>query len=59
VGMLSSFTENCIHLLAGLQALIEMAPGGSGPAVARALMARQDRAGRMQIGESWSAAQSV
>jgi len=40
-----------MHLSLELQSLVELAPGGSGPAVARAMNARQDRAMMMQVGE--------
>lgn len=42
--------EDLEHLYLDALALVEVAPNGTGPAIARALLARQDRAQRMQIG---------
>ena len=42
--------EDLEHMYMDALSLIEMAPGGSGPIIARALLARQDRAMRLQTG---------
>ncbi|KAJ9514810.1 hypothetical protein QJQ45_028482, partial [Haematococcus lacustris] len=42
--------EELEHMYLDALTLVESAPGGSGPAVARALQARQERATHMQVG---------
>ncbi len=39
------------HMYLDALALVELAPGGTGPVLARALEARQERATRMQTGK--------
>uniref|UniRef100_A0A7S3R2T6 C2 domain-containing protein n=1 Tax=Dunaliella tertiolecta TaxID=3047 RepID=A0A7S3R2T6_DUNTE len=45
-------TEEMEHMYTEALSLVELAPGGSGPAVAKAMNARQDRAMMMQVGPS-------
>ncbi|KAF5837475.1 hypothetical protein DUNSADRAFT_4277 [Dunaliella salina] len=43
-------TEEMEHMYTEALSLVELAPGGAGPAVAKAMNARQDRAMMMQVG---------
>ena len=51
--------EDLEHLYLDALALIEMAPGGSGPVIARAMLARQERAMRLQTGMQSGSGPSV